>query len=120
MPAAVAIPLITAGVTGATSLIGAKMQSGASENAANLQSQSAANTLAFNRQAAENDYQNQAVNRKANYDQYVAKQNANNTIRAALGLKPVAIPAYVPSVDPNFTASSTIAAAAKPPIGLTY
>jgi len=111
MPAAVAIPLITAGVTGTTSLIGAKMQSDALGDASNAQAKAAADTLAFNRQQAEADYRNQEVNRRANYDQYVAHQGGNNTIRAALGLKPVAIPTYVPSVDPNFTGASTVNAA---------
>lgn len=78
----------------------AQIKSNSDEKAAELQSQANANTLKFQREQAENDYKNQETTRRANYDQYVAKQAAMNRVRQGLGLHPVDIPAYVPSLDP--------------------
>jgi hypothetical protein len=89
--------------TAVASAYAAHKNSSAAEDAATKQSQSNAEALAFQKQAAENDYKNQEVARKANYDQYVAKQTAMNQVRQGLGLRPVEIPPYVPSVDPTFT-----------------
>jgi len=45
MPAAVAIPLISAGVSAGTGLVGAKMQSGAAKKAAETQTKSAGEAM---------------------------------------------------------------------------
>lgn len=84
----------------------ATLTANAADYAANQQAAATAAALAFSKQQAENSYQNDEVTRKANYDQWAAGQTLHNSVRDALGYGSAAIPAYVPGVDPNFTASS--------------
>lgn len=114
------MPLVAMGaIAAAGSLGGALIQSHAAGEAADTQAKAAADTLAFQKQQAENQYQNDEANRRANWQQYFARQQGNNTIRQALGLSPINIPAYVPSIDPKFNGSSgsTIASTVPPQTG---
>lgn len=90
-------------IGGGASVAAAAINSHASGDAADKASAANASALDFNKQQAETEYRNQETTRKANWDQRVAQQHANNKIRQALGLAPIDIPAYVPSVDPAFT-----------------
>jgi hypothetical protein len=102
MPAAIAIPLALGAGTATAGIVGAKISSNAASDAAAAASVSNDKALAFQKQQAENDYRNQEVARKANFDQWAAGMGAKNSVRAALGLGRITVPAYVPSVDPNF------------------
>ncbi len=79
--------------------IGAQSQKDSSA----AQTKSNEETLAFQKQQAENDYRNQELTRRANYDQYASGQNRFASLDSAVGLAPRQVPAYVPSQDPNFT-----------------
>lgn len=94
-------------------LFGAHQQASAANNAAqisadalkygaNLQDQAAQRQEAFLRQQAENGYANSEVDRRANYDQWAARENRLGSLSAALGYGGRAVPAYVPSVDPHY------------------
>jgi hypothetical protein len=111
MPAAIplAIALGTAGGGAAAGYFqgrgatkGAKIQSEAATRAAQIQAESEAAALAFTKQQAENEYRNQEVVRRANYDQWVSQQQRYGTIGNLLGMGPRDIPGYVPSEDPQF------------------
>ncbi len=78
--------------------IAAKAQADASA----AQTKSNEETLAFQRQQAENDYRNQEITRKANYDQYASSQNRLKFLDSAVGLPERQVPDYVASQDPNF------------------
>lgn len=114
MPAAVAIPLIVGGLQTASTIYSAKKQSDANKRAADiasksasdsaaLQKQSSDDTLAFTRQQAQNDYRNQEITRRANYDQYAASQNRLKFLDSEVGLPERQVQDYVASQDPNFT-----------------
>ncbi len=92
MPAAIAIPLALGAGTAAAGIVGAKLQSGAAENAANLQSQAAQQTLDFQKQQAAIAQQNAAATQLANYGQYQARQGNLSDIGQMLGLPARNIP----------------------------
>jgi hypothetical protein len=111
MPAAIplAIALGTAGGGAAAGYFqgrgatkGAKIQSDAATRAAEIQAKSETEALAFTKQQAENEYKNQELARRANYDQWVSQQQRYGTIGNLLGMGPRDIPNYVPSDDPQF------------------
>lgn len=132
---------IAAGTMATTGLIGASKQAGAAKDAAQLQvdaanhgadvqAKTAADTLAWNKQQAETQWQNDEVNRKANYDQWAAKrQNVGSIGQMLLGSRftPSTIPGYVPSIDPRYLDGATpvpagsgqTPAAAAPPGAMT-
>lgn len=107
MPAAIAIPLALGAGTATAGIVGAKMQSGAAEDAASLQTQaanhaadvqakSAADALAFQKQQAAQDLANAQAAQQGNYNQWAARQGRLSTLGQMVGLKPFQIPAYVP------------------------
>lgn len=107
MPAAVAIPLITAGIGATTTAIGAKLSSNAARDAANaqvqaankaaeLQAQSNAQALEFQKQQAAQDLTTANATQQANYNQWAARERRLSNFGAALGLSPRDIPAYQP------------------------
>ncbi len=113
MPAAIAIPLITGAIGAGTTIYAANKSASANNKSADIaakslldssSAQTKANdeTLAFNRQQAENDYRNQEITRKANYDQYATGQNRLKFLDSAVGLPERQVPDYVASQDPNF------------------
>lgn len=85
----------------------ADKQAAAAKYAADLQDAASKRSEALLRQQSENDYQNQETTRKANYGQYAAQRGRLGTLGAMMGLPAPEIPAYVPSVDPQFTGGST-------------
>lgn len=107
----------------------AKLQTDAANHAADVQAKSAADTLAWNKQQAEQQWQQQETDRKANYDQWAAKRRNIGSIGQFLGLGIGGdIPGYVPSVDPRYVnggtplpagAGQTPAAAAAQPGAMT-
>ncbi len=105
--------LAVAGTKSAFDIAGSKIQSNATKNAADIaakslidssaaQTKSNEETLAFQKQQAENDYRNQEITRKANYDQYATGQNRLKFLDSAVGLPERQVPDYVASQDPNF------------------
>lgn len=125
MPAAVAVPLITGGITAGPSLFGANKQANAASDAAAIQAQAqqkiaemnanaqkyaadlAANAnaqaLNFSKANAENAFANSEVARAGNYDQWAAAQRRVGSVGKLLGFGDRAIPDYRPGVDPNYT-----------------
>lgn len=117
MPAAVAIPLITAAVTAGTSIAGAKMSSSAAKkagetqaasaeraaqlqteaanHAADLQAKAAAEALAYQKEQAQLDAARAEAAQRGNYDQWAAQQRRVSTLGEMLGLGARQIPAYV-------------------------
>lgn len=86
----------------------ADKQMQAQNYAADQQKKAADEQLAYQRQQAENTFRQQEADRKANYDQWAARQTRLNSIGAALGYGAgTTIPAYVPMTDPNYTAGTT-------------
>jgi hypothetical protein len=124
MPAVIPfIPLIAAGVTGGTALVGAHMQSSAAKHAADaesraanhaadVQARSAQEALDFQKQQAAHDAEVAETNRRANYDQWAAQQRRMGSVGEALGFGPRAIPDYVP-----MPGHAPTPGAAAPPIG---
>lgn len=138
MSAGTATALIVAGIAAAGTTAGAvyaaNKSSGAAEHAADVttqastkaadqQSTAAANALAFQKQQAENDFKNQELARRANYDLNAAREQRVSSFGQMLGLPARNIPGYVPSQDPNYLAngtpavSPTLGGAAQPPQG---
>lgn len=83
----------------------AKLQADAANRAADQQAQAAREALAFQQAQAENSYQNTETTRKANYDQWAAKQRRYAALYKARGWGDLEIPGYVPGVDPGFPSS---------------
>lgn len=109
--------LATAPISGAFQYAGAKQQAEAQDRATQAQTQAAQQTLAFQRQQAETDYQNQEVNRKANYQQFAARDARIGTLGEAVGLSPRRTPAYVPSIDPQYVQQGRAAVTSQPRVG---
>lgn len=115
MPAAVLGPVIAAGVAGGTSLAAAKMQSGAASRAArdstaaanyaaDRQAASTREALDFQRQMAQQAFREAETARRANYDQWAARERRLGSIGELLGYGSRGIPEYVGGVDPQFDA----------------
>ena len=110
------IPLIAAGSAGGTGIAAARMQSGAIRRAADTQTNAAnygadrqleasRETERFNREAAQHAWQQQETDRRANYDQWVARERRLGSIAERLGYGARETPGYVPSVNPNFASA---------------
>jgi len=119
MPAAVAIPLITAGVSAGASLAGAKMASGGANRAARAQAQAAnyaadvqgrstSEALDFQKQQAALEMQRAEADRRANYDQWLAREQRLGSLGQMVGLGSRNIPGYVPSLPTAPNATSTM------------
>lgn len=118
MPAAIAIPLALGLGTATAGVVGAKLSSGAAEDAAGLQTnaanhaadvqaQSTADALKFQEQQAENQFQNSQTTQLANYNQSKAKYGAIAGVGAQYGLNLGPMPDYVPGVDPHYDTGAT-------------
>lgn len=108
---------ITAGAAGAAGIVGAKISSGAAQDAASttgaaathaadLQSQATQQALDFQKEQAENAFQNNEASRQGNYGQFAAQQTRLKSVGEALGIPNAGgmeIPAYVPGVDPRIS-----------------
>lgn len=108
-----AIAIATAIAAGGAAKAGADIysankQSDSTNSAAADQLKANEDTLAFQKQQAEAAYQSNESTRKANYDQWAAKEGTIAGVAGQHGLS-VNIPAYVPSVDPGL--NGTIAGA---------
>lgn len=90
MPAALAIGTAV-GMIGAAKLNSnsanksARLQTDAANHGADIQKQSADEALAFQREQAAQDQARWEASQRANYDQYVGKHNAANTLAQGLG-----------------------------------
>jgi hypothetical protein len=123
MPAALAVPLLTTaagfaanavskkngggGSTGSgPSILGpvisAGVNAGASIYGAHKQGQANSKALTFEREQAQQAAQDAEIARRANYDQWKARQQRLNTITGVLGWGSQNIPAYVPGQVPNY------------------
>lgn len=80
----------------------AKLTTSAANHAADVQGKSAAEALTFQRQQAENDAKNTEATRRANYDQWAARERRLGSVGEALGYGTRNIPAYVPTIDPHY------------------
>lgn len=100
MPA-LAIPAfwyaVSAAAGGASAIYAAKTGADASDRAVDAQTAATDKTLAFQKDQAAEDKARFDATQRANYDQWVARQKATNSLRAIAGLPPVDIPAYVPT-----------------------
>lgn len=147
MPAIAAAPLFWgavagAGATAATGIYGANKQAGAANDAARLQSDAAKAAAtqqdaaaqraeAFQRQQAENEWRNSERVQRANYEQQRARLGTIAQFGSQYGINGIAMPDYVPGVDPGYdsggaapassgpTSSGTIAGSAPPGINWT-
>lgn len=97
-------------------LLGASSQAKAAKEAARIQSQTAMDVArmqdqanqrgeVFLRQQAQNAWANSEATRRANYDQWRAREARLGSIGEALGYGRRAIPSYTPSVNPKFDGS---------------
>jgi hypothetical protein len=85
----------------------AKLQTNAANHAADSQERSQAEALAFTRANAQSAYENDEKTRRANYDQWAARERRLGAWSESLGNDPRQIPDYVPGVDPRYTAGAT-------------
>lgn len=110
--------LIAAGTTAAGSAYAAHSASSGAENAAKMQTdaakygadkQDAAAQRAetFSRQQAENAWQNAQSTQRANYEQSKARNGSIAALGAQFGLPGMAMPDYVPGVDPHYDAGTS-------------
>jgi hypothetical protein len=75
----------------------------AAKYAADLQDAANKRAEEYARQQAENTFQNSEVTRRANYDQWAAREGRVSSLGQALGLSARDIPSYAPGVDPRYT-----------------
>ena len=90
-------------------------QTDAAKYAAELEDKRAKEALAFTKQQAETDFRNQELARKANYDQWLARESRVSDFGTRVGLPSRSIPAYAAGIDPNYTGGGTLAGAAAGP-----
>lgn len=97
----------------------AKIGSDATTHAADLQSKANDDALTFQKQQASVDQQNQEQSRRANYDQWAARERRLSSFGQMVGLPSRDIPDYVASTPANYnsTPAPTIAGAANAPGG---
>lgn len=130
MPAAVAIPLLTAGAAAGGKIVGAAISSSASKDAAQQQTQAAnygadkqyqatEDSLAFQKQQAAVDQANWEATQHANYNQYLNRYNAAKGLGSSIGFTLPDAPAYVPSTatlpsTPTTPMSGTLPAGSAP------
>lgn len=110
--AAAAASTAAAKISSGASKTAGQQQVDATNQAAQLQAKSSADTLDFTKQQAETDYRNQEIARQGNYGQYAAQRSRLGTLGAMLGLPAPDVPAYIPSVDPNYTGGGSLVKAA--------
>ena len=91
----------------------AKQQSAAITEAARIEDEAAKRAEAFQRQQAQQQWAEAEAVRRANYDQWSARQRSLNAFRQKHGYGPTEIPGYVASQDPGFGG----APGAPPPAG---
>lgn len=88
------------------SVAAAKIGSNSASHAADVQGAANDKTLEFTKQQAENAYQNSESTRRANYDQWKARQGTIASLGEQYGVHGYKIPDYVPGVDPQFAPGS--------------
>ena len=127
MPAVIPfIPLIAAGVRAGAQVYGAKKQAGSQREAARvtsdaaveqarIQDEAAQRAERFTREQAQGTWREAETNRRANYDQWVARQRSLNAFRKQYGYGEMGIPDYVASEDPRYGGPD----ASAPPGGYT-
>jgi len=108
MPAA-AIPIIIgAAATTAGTVYGAKRQADAAEKAAGMQAQGSEQALDFSKVQAAAAARQAEIDRRANYDQWAARDQRMGRLGEAVGLAPRRTPGYVPGMtDPAATLGLT-------------
>lgn len=94
--------LIAAGMAAGGSVTAAKIASNSAKNSAKAQTAANDQTLDFTKQQAENAYQNSESTRRANYDQWKAKQSTIADFAKGYGIN-AGVPDYAPGIDPRFT-----------------
>lgn len=106
--------LIGYGIDSGSKLVGGILTNKANTDAANAaaeatkyaaQLQDEANRRAeiFSRQTAENQWLNSEAARKANYEQWAARENRISNLGVAMGMSARDIPAYAAGIDPQYT-----------------
>src|SRR3990167_6009829 len=80
----------------------AKLQTQSANYAADRQLESSKAAEAFQRQQAQATWVNQEGDRRANYDQWAARERRLGSVADALGYGQREIPGYVASIDPQF------------------
>jgi hypothetical protein len=106
--------IIAAAAAAGGSVAAAKIGSNAASHAGDLQAAANDKTLDFTKQQAEQKWASDEQTRKANYDQWAARQSSIGDFGAQYGLARPSTPAYVPSTDPRFTGGTLGAAAGAP------
>lgn len=93
----------------------AKIGSDATTHGADLAAKANDDALKFQKQQADVDARNQELARKANYDQWAAREARLSSFGQMVGLPSRDIPGYVPSAPQDYTGQSapTIAGAVK-------
>lgn len=136
MPAAIAIPLITAAASSTAAVVGSKMASSAStkgaqmqtdaareaarlqteaaNHAADLQKQSSDATLAYTKEQDALAAARAETDRRANFDQYQARARGAQSLGDALGFH-LNLPDYVPGNSPSSGAGGGDAAVPERP-----
>ena len=108
-----ALGALVAGATAGGAVASGAIQSRAAGKAARTQADAATETAkiedtaaqraeAFQRQQEQQKWRDAETTRRANYDQWAARQQALNAYRQRYGYQGAPIPAYVPSQDPGF------------------
>ena len=108
-----ALSALIAGATAGGAVASGAIQSRSATRGAQLQTQAAnyaADQLAaanqreeqFKREQAQHDWENQETTRRANYDQWAARERRLGSIAERLGYGRRDIPGYVPSVNPGY------------------
>lgn len=111
MPASILVPAIASVAGGVGSAVvqsraagkAAKETSQAANYAADRQAEAAQRQEQFLREQAQRDYEQQEAVRRANYEQWAAREQRLGSIAERLGYGKRNIPSYVPSVNPGFT-----------------
>ena len=114
MPAAVLVPAIASVASGVGSAVmqsraagkAAKATSDASNYAADRQAEAQQRQEQFLREQAQRNYEQEESVRRANYDQWAAREKRLGSIAERLGYGRRDVPAYVPSVNPGFMGQS--------------
>lgn len=79
----------------------ARQQTQAANYAAQQQAEASRRAEQFQREQAQAAWKAAETDRKANYDQWAARERRLGSVGSMLGLGPRDIPAYVPSPDPR-------------------
>lgn len=108
MPAIVVAAIVTAAATTGATVYAAKKNQQAVDAQVKSQSEATAagskgneEALAFQKAQADRDAANQETNRRADYDQWAARESRLGTLGQSLGLPARQIPGYVPQQAPS-------------------